>query len=53
MTVQPTLEQPSRVHGRDVELRSVAAALDAPRHGGRGLLVVTAAALWRGGRRTG
>ncbi|MDT9683902.1 LuxR C-terminal-related transcriptional regulator [Streptomyces sp. TRM76323] len=42
MTVQPILERPSPVHGRDVELRSVAAALDAPRHGGGGLLVVTA-----------
>ncbi|WP_189530123.1 helix-turn-helix transcriptional regulator [Streptomyces roseolilacinus] len=42
MTVEPTLERPSRVHGRDVELRSVAAALDAPRHGGGGLLLVTA-----------
>ncbi|OEJ97443.1 AAA family ATPase [Streptomyces thermolilacinus] len=40
MTVQPTLERRSRPHGRDAELRSVAAVLDAPRRGGSGLLVL-------------
>ncbi|MEU2185248.1 AAA family ATPase, partial [Streptomyces thermolilacinus] len=40
MTVQPTLERRPRPHGRDAELRSVAAVLDAPRRGGFGLLVL-------------
>ncbi|CAL9343743.1 AAA family ATPase [Streptomyces sp. enrichment culture] len=41
MTVQPTLERrPRPPHGRDAELRSVAAVLDAPRRGGSGLLVL-------------
>ncbi|CAL9349046.1 hypothetical protein SUDANB99_00412 [Streptomyces sp. enrichment culture] len=40
MTVQPTFERCSRPHGRDAELRSVAAVLDAPRRGGCGVLVL-------------